>query len=188
MAVSSDSITQSVPSRTALLTSVTSARVGRRFSVIDSSIWVAVITGRPTALARLMRSFCATATRSMGISTPRSPRATMRPSQTSRMASICSTAWERSILATMKGACPRATAASRTARTSSGPCTNDTATASTPSRQGEGQQLPIALGEGGDAQVDAREAHSVARAQLAAHDHAGRRLLGARPRPAGATG
>ena len=42
-AVSADSITASVPSRTALATSVTSARVGRPASIIDSSISVAVI-------------------------------------------------------------------------------------------------------------------------------------------------
>jgi hypothetical protein len=36
-----------VPSSTALATSVASARVGRGFLIIDSSIWVAVITGLP---------------------------------------------------------------------------------------------------------------------------------------------
>src|ERR1041385_4622415 len=44
MEVSPESITTSVPSRTAFATSVTSARVGTGLSVIDSSIWVAVIT------------------------------------------------------------------------------------------------------------------------------------------------
>ena len=47
-AVSPDSMTQSVPSSTALATSVASARVGRGFLTIDSSIWVAVMTGFPT--------------------------------------------------------------------------------------------------------------------------------------------
>ncbi len=45
-ALSCDSITASVPSRIALATSVTSARVGRALLTIDSSIWVAVIVGR----------------------------------------------------------------------------------------------------------------------------------------------
>ena len=49
-AVSPDSMTQSVPSSTALATSVASARVGRGFLTIDSSIWVAVITGFPTCI------------------------------------------------------------------------------------------------------------------------------------------
>ena len=48
MADSSESMTQSVPSSTALATSVDSARVGRRLSVMDSSICVAVMTGFPS--------------------------------------------------------------------------------------------------------------------------------------------
>ncbi len=35
-----------MPSKTALATSLTSARVGVGAEIIDSSIWVAVITGR----------------------------------------------------------------------------------------------------------------------------------------------
>ena len=49
MAVSPDSISASVPSNTALATSLTSARVGAGAVIIDSSIWVAVITGTPAA-------------------------------------------------------------------------------------------------------------------------------------------
>ena len=45
-AVSADSITASVPSSTALATSLTSARVGIGFWIIDSIICVAVITTR----------------------------------------------------------------------------------------------------------------------------------------------
>src|SRR5882757_7261747 len=44
-AVSCESITASVPSRIALATSATSARVGREECTIESSIWVAVIAG-----------------------------------------------------------------------------------------------------------------------------------------------
>ena len=47
MAVSAESITALVPSNTALATSETSARVGLGEVIIDSSIWVAVMTGRP---------------------------------------------------------------------------------------------------------------------------------------------
>src|SRR5579862_6772411 len=43
-AVSADNITASVPSSTALATSDTSARVGIGLLIIDSIIWVAVIT------------------------------------------------------------------------------------------------------------------------------------------------
>ena len=103
MADSPESITQSVPSKIALATSVDSARVGRRLPVIDSSICVAVMTGLPLRLAFSIRSFCKTAICSMGISTPRSPRAIMIPSVTSRISSILFKALNRSILATMNG-------------------------------------------------------------------------------------
>src|SRR4051812_50087507 len=43
--VSPDSITASAPSSTALATSEASARVGAGLLIIDSSIWVATITG-----------------------------------------------------------------------------------------------------------------------------------------------
>jgi hypothetical protein len=44
------SMTQSVPSSTALATSVASARVGRGFFTMLSSICVAVMTGLPTCM------------------------------------------------------------------------------------------------------------------------------------------
>ena len=45
LAVSAESMTESLPSKIALATSLASARVGRGFSIIDSSICVAVMTG-----------------------------------------------------------------------------------------------------------------------------------------------
>src|SRR2546429_453376 len=87
VAVSAESITASDPSKIALATSEASARVGRGFSVIDSSIWVAVITGRRSSLALEMIVFCTTGTRSGLISTPRSPRATITASAARRIAS-----------------------------------------------------------------------------------------------------
>jgi len=57
LAVSPDSMTASVPSNTALATSLASARVGRGFSVIDSSICVAVMTGRRKSSARRITYF-----------------------------------------------------------------------------------------------------------------------------------
>ena len=56
-AVSAESITASLPSMTALATSVTSARVGRGEAVIDSSISVAVMEMPPAALVAAMISF-----------------------------------------------------------------------------------------------------------------------------------
>ena len=49
MAVSRDSMSTSVPSNTALATSLTSARVGDGPVIIDSNICVAVITGTPAS-------------------------------------------------------------------------------------------------------------------------------------------
>ena len=86
-----------------MATSVVSARVGRRFLVMDSSICVAVITGLPNWVAFFISCFCTSAICSMGISTPRSPRAIIRPSAASSMESICSRARARSILAMMQG-------------------------------------------------------------------------------------
>jgi len=50
-------MTQSVPSRMALATSVDSARVGSRLAVIDSSICVAVMTGLPARPAFVISCF-----------------------------------------------------------------------------------------------------------------------------------
>src|SRR5512135_2476972 len=58
IADSPESMMQSVPSRMALATSVDSARVGNRLLVIDSSIWVAVMTGLPARPAFAMSCFC----------------------------------------------------------------------------------------------------------------------------------
>ncbi len=55
--VSADSITASVPSKTALATSLTSARVGVGALTMLSSIWVAVITGRRCSRAVVMMRF-----------------------------------------------------------------------------------------------------------------------------------
>ena len=85
--VSPDSITASAPSSTALATSEASARVGREFTIIDSSIWVATMTGLLRSRAAWIARFCTSGTCSSGSSTPRSPRATMMPSKASTMAS-----------------------------------------------------------------------------------------------------
>jgi len=87
LAVSPLSITQSEPSSTALATSLHSARVGRALVIMDSSIWVAVMTGLPARLALRTIIFCARNTFSMAISMPKSPRATMMPSALDRMSS-----------------------------------------------------------------------------------------------------
>ncbi len=58
IAVSAESISASVPSKTALATSLTSARVGAGAAIIDSSICVAVTTGVPTSTQWRRMRFC----------------------------------------------------------------------------------------------------------------------------------
>mmetsp|Transcript_7613 Transcript_7613/g.18859 ORF Transcript_7613/g.18859 Transcript_7613/m.18859 type:complete len:228 (+) Transcript_7613:128-811(+) len=81
------SITASVPSSTAFATSQASARVGKGLSSMDASISVAVTTNLPAALVFLIIIFCAIQIFSMGISIPKSPRATIMPSDSSRISS-----------------------------------------------------------------------------------------------------
>ena len=72
------------------------------------------------------------AIRSIGISTPRSPRATIIPSAAPRIPSIRPRATARSILAMRNGLCPAAWAARRTLWRSSAEAMKDWLTASTP--------------------------------------------------------
>ena len=132
--VSPDSITASAPSSTALATSDASARVGREFSIIDSSIWVATITGLAFSRAIWMARFCTSGTSSSGSSTPRSPRATMTASKASTMASRLSIASGFSSLAITGTRRPTRSITSCTSSTSAGERTNDSATRSTPRR------------------------------------------------------
>ncbi len=97
--VSPESMTASAPSRTALATSLVSARVGTGFSIMDSSICVATMTGLAMRRQSSTARFCTMGTASRGSSTPRSPRATMMPSKASMICSRLSTACGFSILA-----------------------------------------------------------------------------------------
>ncbi len=92
-------MTASVPSKIAFATSEASARVGVGLRTIDSSIWVAVITGLPASMQARISRFWISGTRSAAISTPRSPRATMTPSTSSRISGKRSTALGFSIFA-----------------------------------------------------------------------------------------
>ena len=87
---SADSMTASAPSKMAVATSETSARVGTGEVIIDSSICVATTTGLPVARPMRVICFCTPGTFSSGISTPRSPRATISASASSMIsASRC---------------------------------------------------------------------------------------------------
>ena len=80
-------MTQSAPSKMALATSDDSALVGLGFLIILSSICVAQTIGLPARLQRPIIIFCARKIFSVGISMPRSPRATITPSVASRISS-----------------------------------------------------------------------------------------------------
>ncbi len=103
---SADSMTASAPSKMAVATSETSARVGTGELIIDSSICVATTTGLPVARPSRVICFCTPGTFSSGISTPRSPRATISASACSMISSRRATACGFSILA-MTAARPR---------------------------------------------------------------------------------
>ena len=129
-ALSADSMTASAPSNTAWATSDTSARVGTGDEIIDSSICVATTTGLPWRRDMRVMRFCSPGTFSSGISTPRSPRATIRASDISMISSSLAMACGFSILASTRA---RPRAIFLTSATSSARCTNDTAIQSTPS-------------------------------------------------------
>ena len=97
--VSALNITASAPSITAFATSLTSALVGVGFTIIDSIICVATITGFAAFMHFSMMFFCMIGKSCKGISTPKSPLATIMPSVTSMISSIFATASGFSILA-----------------------------------------------------------------------------------------
>ncbi|GBE46445.1 hypothetical protein BMS3Bbin11_01546 [bacterium BMS3Bbin11] len=126
-AVSADSITASVPSSTALATSVTSARVGICLSIIDSSICVAVMTTRSRLRPWEIIFFCTAVISASPISTPRSPRATINTSDASVISSMTSMASARSILETIHASLPALCSRCLASCTSSALRTNETA-------------------------------------------------------------
>ena len=98
--------------------------------IIDSSICVATITGLPARRHSRTARRWMPGTFSAGNSTPKSPRATITASDLSTMASSASTADGFSSLVMMP-ARPRVSA--RASSRSSGRCTNESASHSTPS-------------------------------------------------------
>ena len=114
-----------------MATSDASARVGRGEEIIDSSICVATMTGLACRRATSMTCFCRNGTSSSGHSTPRSPRATMKPSKASTISSMLSIACGFSILAMTGRKIPSSRMMSRTSSTSAAERTNDSAMKST---------------------------------------------------------
>src|SRR5262247_4112792 len=140
---SADSITASAPSNTAVATSETSARVGTGLLIIDSSIWVATTTGLPARRAARVSCFWMPGTFSSGISTPRSPRATINESVKSMISASRCTAWGFSILDM------------------------------TPGRQRRLEIGAVLLGHGRERDGGVGQAHALARRQPAADCHLG---------------
>ena len=100
---------------------------------MESSIWVATITGLAFSRAIWMARFCTSGTSSSGTSTPRSPRATMMPSKARMMDSSASTASGFSSLAITGTRRFSSSMTWCTSSTSAGERTKDSATMSTPS-------------------------------------------------------
>ncbi len=105
--------------------------------IIDSSIWVATITGFALRRALSMMSFWWIGTSSSGHSTPRSPRATMTPSKASTISSMLSIAWGFSILAMMGTKMFSSVMIARTSSASDALRTKLSAMKSTPSRRAQ---------------------------------------------------
>ena len=117
-----------MPSRIAFATSEASARVGSGRCTIDSSICVAVIAGFPRSSAARMIRFWSSGTSAAPISTPRSPRAIITASVSSRMSSSADTASLSSIFAITQASDPAASMCARRAATSARERTNESAT------------------------------------------------------------
>ena len=105
--------------------------MGSGLDTMVSSIWVAVMAGRPRAMHCRMISFWRIGSSSMLHSLPRSPRATMTAPEASMMAGRSSMAARVSTLATTMG--PAGYGSTGTRARSSAERTNDTAIMSTPS-------------------------------------------------------
>mmetsp|Transcript_30623 Transcript_30623/g.77134 ORF Transcript_30623/g.77134 Transcript_30623/m.77134 type:complete len:283 (-) Transcript_30623:769-1617(-) len=128
-ALSADSMMASAPRYRAVATSLTSALVGMGVVIMLSSICVATTTGQPLLLHLSMMDRWRMGTSSCISSTPRSPRATMTPSDSAMMSSRRSTAEGFSIFAMTKARSPTSW---RSSTMSDGFCTKERATQSTP--------------------------------------------------------
>ena len=155
---SADSMIASAPSKTAIDTSDTSARVGTGAVIIDSSIWVATTTGLPARRAARVICFWMPGTASSGISTPRSPRATISASDSSMISASRATACGFSIF-DISSARPRAIL--RASARSSGRWMKDSATQSTPVVEHRVEVLAVLFGQRADRQVGVGQADAL---------------------------
>ena len=151
--------------------------------IIDSSIWVAVITGFPRSSAAQDDPLLHQRHARAPISTPRSPRATMTASVSRRISSSASTASAFSIFAITWAGDPASSIRSCRSRTSAAERTNESATKSTPrssakSRSSMSLRVSDGIGSG-----HARDVHALVRRDDAADDD----RAAARPRSTAST-
>ena len=176
---SADSMTASAPSKMAVATSETSARVGTGELIIDSSICVATTTGLPVARPMRVICFCTPGTFSSGISTPRSPRATISASAISMISASRCTACGFSILA-ITAARPRVIFLA--SAMSSGRWMNDSATQSMPALSAASRSERSFSRQRRKRNGRVRQADALAVGQFAADLDARRPCAWARPR------
>ena len=154
MAVSPESITASVPSSTALKTSLASARVGpaRRLHAVEHLGRRDHRHPRPVAgVDDLLLHGRAPWTTS--ISTPRSPRATITASASAMIASRLATACGFSILATIRARLFRLSSSSRSRVMSSAWRTNESPTYATACSPVQSRSCKVLLGQRRDARA-----------------------------------
>ena len=159
----------------AVATSETSARVGTGAVIMLSSIWVATITGLPAARQARVSRFWIGGTEVTGSSTPRSPRATMMPSEASRISAKASTAAGFSILERIAA---RPSASSRASKTSVGPLHEGERQPVDAELAGELQVLAVLGRERGERQHHVGHVDALAVGDLAADHHLGHGVLG----------
>ena len=139
-----------------------------------SSICVATITGLPAARQARVSRFWIGGTCCTGSSTPRSPRATMMPSEASRISAKALTAAGFSIFDRIAA---RPSASSRASKTSLGRCTKLSASQSTPSSQANSRSFLSFADERRQRQHHVGHVDALAVRDLAADDHLGQRVL-----------
>ena len=137
---------------------------------MESSIWVATTTGLPASRQAPTMRFCALGTSSGGISTPRSPRATMTASASWISSSRWVSAWGFSILTMMAARLP---ISRRASATSSGRWTKDSAIQSAPRSRPNCEIGAVLVGERGNAKHDVGQVEPLAIAQASAGDDGG---------------
>ena len=135
-------------------------------AIMDSSICVATMTGLPRARQAWTMRFCTPGTSSGGISTPRSPRATI--TRVGQLDDLVEALERRRLLDLGHDPGPALPISLRPSATSSGRCTKDSATQSTPSASAKDRSSRSLSVSGRDRQHHARQVDALVVRQRAA--------------------